>query len=213
MRASRVATVAVLAMAMGSTAAGQLASRPVEEWRRLLDAPERVAALRIDEVIGGLKLSPSDVVADLGAGTGPFVVAFAKAVPEGMVYAVEVDRGFLPLIDARARTAGVRNVRTVLGAFGDPSLPKADVDLAFMHDVLHHIADRDAYLRALAKYLSPRARIAVIDYKPDHSPHRDQPAMLVSRDQARDLLAAVGFTPVDDLSLFEDKWFVVFGRQ
>lgn len=213
MRASRVATLAVLAIAIGSTAAAQLASRPVEEWRALLDAPERVAALRIDDVIGALKLSPSDVVADLGAGTGPFVVAFAKAVPEGTVYAVEVDRGFLPLVDARARTAGVRNVRTVLGAFGDPSLPKADIDLAFMHDVLHHIADRDAYLRALTKYLSPRARIAVIDYKPDHSPHRDQPAMVVSKDQARDLLAAVGFTPIDDVALFEAKWFVVFGRQ
>lgn len=213
MRARRFVTLAILALALGSTAAAQLASRPVEEWRTLLDAPDRVASLRIDDVIAALKLSPADVVADLGAGTGPFVVAFAKAVPEGRVYAVEVDRGFLPLIDARVRTAGVRNVKTVLGAFGDPRLPKADVDLAFMNDVLHHIADRDGYLRSLATYLSPTARVAIIDYKPDRSPHRNEPAMLISREQARDLLSAVGFTPIEDVALFDDKWFVVFGRQ
>lgn len=213
MNARRLVSVAILAIAMGGTVAAQLASRPVEEWRTLLDAPDRVASLRIDDVIAGLKLSPADVVADLGAGTGPFVVAFAKAVPEGKVYAVEVDRGFLPLIDARVRTAGVRNVQTVLGAFGDPRLPKAHVDLAFMHDVLHHIADRDGYLRALTTYLSPRARIAIIDYKPDRSPHQNQPEMLISKEQATVLLAAVGFTPIEDVALFDDKWFVVFGRR
>lgn len=212
MKARRLAAGAILAIAMGSTAAAQLASRPVEEWRALLDAPERVAALKVDDVVAALKLSPADVVADLGAGTGPFVVSLARAVPQGTVYAVEVDRGFLPLVDARAQAAGVRNVRTVLGAFDDPGLPRADIDLAFMHDVLHHIADRDAYLRALARYLSPRARIAIVDYAPDRSPHRNDPSMLVSKAQARDLLAEVGFTPVDDIALFEDKWFVVFGR-
>jgi hypothetical protein len=37
--------------------------------------------------------------------------------------------------------------------------------------------------------------------------------MLISKEQARDLLAAVGFTPIDDVALFDDKWFVVFGRR
>ena len=185
--------------ALGASVAAQLASRPVEEWRKLLDAPERLAALKTDDVIARLKLRPGDVVADLGAGTGPFVVPFARAVPSGTVYAVEVDGGFLPLIDDRARSAGVANVRTVLGAFTDPKLP-ANVDVAFMHDVLHHVADRPAYLQALSKYLKPDARIAVIDYDPARSPHRDQPALLVSKDDARRLFAAIGFTPIDDIA-------------
>src|SRR5262245_46796869 len=92
---------------LAALAAPQLASRPVEEWRTLLDSPQRVAGLRIDEAIAKLKLRPDDVVADLGAGTGPFVVPFARAVPSGTVYAVEVDSGFLPLIDAKVRAAGV----------------------------------------------------------------------------------------------------------
>jgi hypothetical protein len=37
--------------------------------------------------------------------------------------------------------------------------------------------------------------------------------MLISKEQATDLLVAVGFTPVEDVALFDDKWFVVFGRR
>jgi ubiquinone/menaquinone biosynthesis C-methylase UbiE len=202
---------AVLVLAITAALVGQLASRPVEEWRKLLDAPDRVAALRVDETIAKLKLRPDDIVADLGAGTGPFVVPFAKAVPSGTVYAVDVDSGFLPIIDAKVKAAGVGNARSVLGAFGDPKLP-ASVDVAFMHDVLHHIADRPGYLKALAKYLKPDARVAIIDYDPARSPHRDQPALVVSKDDARRLLAEIGFTNVEDIPLFDDKWFVVFRR-
>ena len=201
----------VIVLALAATLAGQLASRPVEEWRKLLDSPERVAALRIDDAIARLRLGPGDIVADLGAGTGPFVVAFARAVPSGTVYAVEVDRGFLPIIEAKVRAAGVTNARTVLGEFVDPKLP-ASVDVAFMHDVLHHVADKPAYLLALSKYLKPTARVAIVDYEPSRSPHRDQASLVVSKEDARRLFAEIGLTRVEEIALFDDKWFLVFGR-
>lgn len=210
-RASRVFASLLALLGVAVPAAAQLASRPVGEWQRLLDSPERIAALRIDDVVARLGLKPTDVVADLGAGTGPFVVAFAKAVPAGVVYAVEIDKDFLPIIAERARTAGVGNVRPVLGEFTDPKLPAA-VDVAFMHDVLHHVADRRAYVRALAGYLKPGARVAIVDYHAERSPHAGQPEMVVSRDQARELFASIGLKVVDEVQLFDDKWFVVFGR-
>jgi SAM-dependent methyltransferase len=208
----QLAVVAALLATATASAKAQLASRPVDEWRKLLDAPERVAALKADEVIARLKLRPADIVADLGSGTGPFVVPFANAVPSGVVYAVEVDAGFLPLIENRARTSGVTNVQAVLGGFTDPKLPASNVDLAFMHDVLHHIEHRATYVAALSRYLKPNARVAVIDYKPERSPHQGRPALLVSKDDARALFARIGLKPIDDIVLFEDKWFVVFGR-
>ena len=178
LRPCRVLFSLLVLLGAAAPAAAQLASRPVGEWQRLLDSPERIAALRIDEVVARLKLKPTDVIADLGAGTGPFVVGFARAVPAGTVYAVEIDKDFLPIIAERARAAGVGNVTPVLGEFSDPKLPAA-VDVAFMHDVLHHVADRPAYLRALARYLKPGARVAIIDYHAQRSPHAGQPEMVV----------------------------------
>ena len=70
-----------LVLAVGlSQAAGQIASRPADEWVRTLERPERIEGLRIGEVIARLRLQPGDVVADLGAGTAVFSVPFGKAV-------------------------------------------------------------------------------------------------------------------------------------
>lgn len=213
MRQWRFACVMLSVIVFEVAAAAQIASRPAADWVKVLDSPERLAAMKIDEVVAALRLKPGDVVADLGAGSGPFVVPFSKAVTRtGKVYAVEIDRGFFPYIEQKARDAGATNVRTVLGEFSDPKLPAADVDVAFMHDVLHHIEKRPEYLRALVKYLEPSARIAVIDYNPANSPHRDDPSMQVSHDQAAAWLAGAGFKPVQTVQLFEDKWFVIYGR-
>ena len=60
--------------------------------------------------------------------------------------------------------------------------------------------------------MKPGGRIAIIDYEPARSPHRDQPALQVSKDQARAILADAGFKPLEDVALFEEKWFLIFGR-
>jgi ubiquinone/menaquinone biosynthesis C-methylase UbiE len=207
------AAVAVIIVGFASGAAGQLASRPADDWVKVLDSPERLAGLKIHEVAASLELDEGDVVADLGAGTGPFVVPFAAHVKEkGKVYAVDIDRGFFPYIQNRAKQAGVSNVQTVLGQPGDPRLPTADVDVAFLHDVLHHIENRGAYLKAVVKYLKADGRIAIIDYHPAQSPHRDDPALQVSKAQATAWLAEAGFTRSYEVPLFPDKWFVVYRR-
>lgn len=211
--AARAAAAAVMVLALASGASAQLASRPAEEWAKVLDSPERLAGLKIHEVAASLELGTGQVVADLGAGAGPFVVPFAAHVgPKGKVYAVDIDRGFFPYIQGRTKQAGVDNVQTVLGDAMDPKLPTADVDMAFFHDVLHHVENRSAYLKNLVKYLKPDARIAVIDYHPAQSPHRDEPALQVSKEQATAWLAEAGFKPLYEIPLFQDKWFVIYRR-
>jgi arsenite methyltransferase len=213
-RGGLAATAAVAITFAGvGTASAQLASRPAEEWVKVLDSPERVAGLKVNEVAASLEIDSGDVVADLGAGSGPFVLPFAAHVgPKGKVYAVDIDRGFFPYIESRVTQAGVSHVQTVLGDPTDPKLPSADVDLAFFHDVLHHVENRSAYLKTLVKYLKPDARIAVIDYHPAQSPHASEPSLQVSKEQTRALLAEVGFKPLYEIPLFPDKWFVIYRR-
>ncbi|HUP53352.1 MAG TPA: methyltransferase domain-containing protein, partial [Longimicrobiales bacterium] len=171
-----------LASAFPASLAAQLGSRPAEEWATTLENGRRLDALAIDRVVASIGLSPGDVVADIGAGTGIFSVPMAREVaPEGLVLAVEVDAGFLPIIESKARENGVDNVQPVLGEFGDPKLPQS-VDVAFFHDVLHHIEQRQAYIMALAQYMSVGSRIVVVDYdmNVEGVPHSNEPAMLIS---------------------------------
>ena len=90
----------VVVAAAGSRAwAGQLASRPADEWVKTLESPTRIASLKIDETIAKLQLKPGDVVADIGAGSGVFDAPLAAAVTSGAtrgkVYAVDIDQGLL----------------------------------------------------------------------------------------------------------------------
>ncbi|HEY7447710.1 MAG TPA: methyltransferase domain-containing protein [Vicinamibacterales bacterium] len=205
--------VVVLGGGASRDAVAQLGSRPAEEWRKTLDQPDRIAGLKADQVIARLALKPGQVVADLGAGTGVFSVPMAKAVtPGGKVYAVEVDKGYFGIITDKAKEARVTNVQTVLGEFGDPKLPASDVDVAFFHDVLHHIEDRTGYLKNVARYVKPSGRIVVIDLKPDQSPHKDQPNLVVSEEQVTAWMAAVGFNKVEKTDLFAEKYFLVYAR-
>jgi ubiquinone/menaquinone biosynthesis C-methylase UbiE len=206
--------VAMAALALAPAAAGQLASRPAEEWVKTLEAPARVAALKTDEVVAALELKPGDVVADLGAGTGLFALPLAKAVTSsGKVYAVEIDDGFLTLIRRKAGEQKVANLVTVSGKPTDPGLPARDVDVAFFHDVLHHVENRTEYLKNVVRYVEPAGRVVVIDYDTATSPHKDQPALVVSREQAITWMDDLGFTLSREPKVFTDKYFLVFTKR
>ena len=212
-----LAGAAAFVMCSGSvqTDARQLGSRSAEEWSKTLDTPARIAGLRIDEVVAHMALKPGERVADIGAGTGVFSLPMAKAVlPGGVVYSVEIEQGLLDLISRKVTEQHATNVQTVLGKFADPNLPVTDIDVALFHDVLHHIEDRASYLKALARYLKPSARIAVVEYDPARAAaHKNQPEMQLTREQAAALMAQAGFRPAQDFTdMFTDKWFVVYER-
>jgi ubiquinone/menaquinone biosynthesis C-methylase UbiE len=215
MRRQFVVTLAAFALAIGlaGPAAAQLAGRSAEEWIKTLDSPNRVASLKLAETIAALKIKPGQVVADIGAGTGIFSLAFVPSVrPGGKVLAVDVDEGLLAHIEEKATEQGMATyVQLVLGEFDDPKLP-VNVDLAFINDVLHHIEHRELYVKNLAKYLKPDGRVAVIDFRPGMGGHRNQPELQTPQDVATKWMAEAGLKPVEEINLFEDKWFVIYGR-
>ena len=194
--------VILLAAGLSHPAAGQLASRSADEWIKTLESPGRVADLRIDEVIGRLGLKPGDVVADLGAGAGVFSVPLARAVgPTGKVYAVEIDQALVDHISRKASDQKAGNVRAILGTFTDPALPSADVDVAFFHDVVHHIEDRPGYLKQVTRYLKPAGRFAIVELDAETGAHRNDPKLQITKDQLKSWLADLGFVQTAEYRL------------
>jgi arsenite methyltransferase len=198
--------------ALATPAAAQLASRPAEEWVKTLDAPDRVKAMKIDQVVAALDIKPGAIIADVGAGSGlvsgPLAIATGT---KGMLYAVDIDKDLLAHIAARAADQKIANIKTVLGEFTDPKLPEK-VDLAFMNDVLHHIADRATYLRNLASYLKPGGRIAIVDFIPASSPHSAQPELTVSEEQAATWLMQAGLKPAKKVTIFNDRFYIIYAK-
>jgi ubiquinone/menaquinone biosynthesis C-methylase UbiE len=199
-------------------ASAQLAARKAEEWVTTLEGPQRVSSQKVDQVLAHLKLKPGMLVADIGAGSGLFARPLAKAVaPNGTVYAVDIQQDLLDYINKRSADEKISNIQTVLGGFDDPKLPVRTIDLAFINDVLHHIRNRGVYLKALAGYLKQGGRIALIemDKNDPNTPHKNQPELLVGRDEIEKWMSDAGMKVVEEhADLFPGtKWFLIYGKQ
>ena len=50
----------------------------------------------------------------------------------------------------------------------------------------------------------------MIDFKPDQSPHKADPSLVVSEEQTTAWMAAAGLKPAEHINLFADKYFVIY---
>src|ERR1017187_6990723 len=123
-----------------------------DEYARVLEDPARDEWQKPHDVVMALDLKPTDVIADIGAGTVYFAPRFAHH--SGKVYAVDIDEKLLAIASKDAPP----NLTTVLAAGDDPRLPERSVDTIFFCDVLHHIENRPAYYTKLARALKPGGR-------------------------------------------------------
>ena len=182
-----------------------------EEWAKVFDAPDRDGWQRPAEVVAALALPPGARVADLGAGTGYFATRLARAVPAGLVYAVDLEDDMVAYLGQRAAREGLKNLRPVRGAADDPHLPEA-VDLILVVDTYHHIAARPRFFAALSSRLRPGGRLAIIDFKRE-SPMGPPPEHRIPPQTVAAELAEAGYRQVQDHALLEHQYFLVFQRR
>lgn len=185
-----------------------------QAWSERFDNPERDAWQKPAAVVEHLALRPDMRVADLGAGTGYFAVRFAAAVPEGAVFAVDIEPTLVEHMGARAEAEGLSNLQVVLGQPDGPGLGEA-VDVMFMCDVFHHLADPEAYFRAAADELAPGGRVVIVDFRKDNPDDAPGPpaAMRMSVERITEVMAAAGYERVgDDPGLLPYQYVLSFAR-
>lgn len=142
----------------------------VAKYIARLESDERVRDLDPETVIAKLALWPEATIADIGCGPGVFALRFARSVPRGVVFAVDVEPKQLDALREQLLAGGFENVVPVLASYSTPHLPSASCDLIFIADTYHHIDDRVAYMRRLQRALRSGGRLAVLEYKPGPLP-------------------------------------------
>ena len=181
-----------------------------ERYAKSFDDPARDAWQMPARVIEALKLAEDASVADIGAGTGYFSLRLAKLVPRGTVYAVDIEPKMLEYIRKRAKTAGLANLVTVEGDSVSPRLPKA-VDLVLVVDTYHHIPNRVAYFKGLAKGLTAAGRVAIVDFRKD-APDGPPPEFRFEAAQIVDEMAKAGYRLDTEHKFLPRQHFLVFSR-
>lgn len=179
-----------------------------EEWAARFEDPKRDGWQKPDEVLKALALPPDALVADIGSATGYFPVRFARAVPKGQVWGVDIEESMVQYLAARAMKEGLGNLTAVLGAPDDARLPKP-VDLITIVDTYHHIQERPAYFTRLAASLKPGGRLAVIDFRPGS---KMGPKEKLASSVVEGELAQVGYKKQASFDFLPEQYFVVFAR-
>ena len=172
--------------------------RTPEEYAKFLEGAERVARMQVPRVVQSLGLKPGMKVADIGSGSGLFTRPIAKSVAPGLVYAVDIDKALL---------GNVKNVETSVGTADDPKLPEP-VDLIFVCDTLHHIANQGPYLRMLRKYLVPGGRLAVIDFGERWPEGHEK--LHYTMAEFDGWMRDAGFTRVESFDWLDNSFFILF---
>lgn len=137
----------------------------------LLEGPDREKYQRPEQIMDHLGIGEGSLVADLGAGGGWFTIRLARRVlPNGLVYAQDIQPEMIGSIERRVQREGLKNVKTVLGTATDPNLPDP-VDVVLIVDAYHEMTDPVTLLKNVRKSLRPGGRVGIIEYsKAGHGP-------------------------------------------
>ena len=189
-----------IAQMMGHLGAGWL-ERPT---RDLEEQPQRL--------IDSLQLKPTDVVADLGAGTGYFTFRIAPLVPQGKVYAVDIQPEMLDILQVLEAEKQMTNVKPVLGDATDPNLPPASVDLALMVDAYHEFEYPNEMMQAVVKALKPEGRVILVEYRRENPFIPIKGLHKMTQKQVKKEMAAVGLTWLETQDFLPQQHVMVFGQ-
>lgn len=176
-----------------------------------MNDPSRDVWQKPKEVVEQLAILPGSRVADIGAGGGYFTWYLADAVgPQGIVYAVDTSETGLDIIRKDVQARNVKNVVPIQAEPMDPKLP-GPVDLMFSCDTYHHMTDRSAYFRSLARSLTADGRIAILDFHP-HGFFSGVLGHGTEADQVRREMEAAGYRRIADYFFIDRQHFQVFSR-
>ncbi len=140
-----------------------------------------------------MELLPASVVADIGAGTGYYTFAIARKIPEGKVYAVEIQDEMIKYLNEKKASTGINNVDVIKGTLQAPGLPENSVDLAIMVDVYHELEFPHEMLQAIKKSLKTDGAILLLEFRAEDPSIAIKPHHKMTIVQANKEMKANGF--------------------
>ncbi len=166
-----------------------------------------------NEIIKALEIQQGQTIADIGSGGGFFTFLFSQIVgEEGKVYAVDTNQEFLEFIDTQAIRLGLTNITIIHATEQTIPLPLNSIDLLFVRSVYHHLQNRIQYFSEALKLLTPKGRIAIIEYSLHgsrfsfyrRSGHNVPKEIIIEemRNAGFDVAASYDFLPIQSFTIF-----------
>jgi precorrin-6B methylase 2 len=178
-----------------------------------LERPSRSTSEHPQRFIEALSLQPTDSVADIGAGTGYISFRLAPLLPDGEVFAIDVQPEMLNIVERARQRRHMTNVKTILGTQQNPGLKAESIDLALMVDAYHEFAYPREMMAAIVQALKPNGRVVLVEYKAEN------PLIFIKRHhkmsvrQVRKEMLAIGLTWQGNVKVLPQQHVLVFRKE
>ena len=155
-------------------------------------------------------------IADLGAGSGHYTIAAAKALAStGRVYAIDAQKELLSKLKNSAAREGLYNVEVIWGDIEKVSgtrLSDGSVDLVFLCNVLFQLEDKTNIIKEIKRILKPTGRTLVVDWSDSFGGIGPKPDMVIKKETVMDNFQKEGFHLDREISAGMHHYGLIFKK-
>lgn len=155
-----------------------------------------------------------DVVADFGAGSGFYLKILSEAVGQtGKVFACEIQKSLVDKLGDIIRLQGLGNVTPLWCDLEEPQgikIRNEVLDAAILVNTLFQLEDRHVALVEMRRTIRSGGVLHVIDWAESFGGLGPQPAQVITKEAAIDLLEAAGFIYERDYPAGDHHYGIAF---
>lgn len=177
-----------------------------------LERPSREISEQPQQVVDSLDLNPTDIVADIGAGTGYFSFRIADLVSQGKVLAVDIQPEMLDMINFLKTENKITNVEPILASVINPNLPDNSVDLALMVDAYHEFEYPREVMQGIVRSLKPNGRVVFVEYRGENPLIPIKALHKMTQNQVRKEMKSVGLRWLETKKFLPQQHLMVFEK-
>ena len=177
-----------------------------------LERPEREQEEQTRKLLKNMDLRETDVIADIGAGSGYHVFRMAKKAKKGTIFAVDIQPEMLKAIEDKRSNKQKDQILTILGEEQSTNLPPNAIDKVLMVDVYHEFSHPVEMLASIWQALKPGGLVYLIEYRAEDPMVPIKKVHKMTEAQAAKEFEAAGFKLQENIDNLPWQHCMVFSK-
>lgn len=170
-----------------------------------------------EKVIESINFLSGMKAADFGCGAGFYTIALAKRAGEkGKVYAIDIRKEMLELVNSKAKSEHLLNIETIWGDLEEKEgshLAEELVNAVIISNILFQAEDKEAVIKEAARILKPEGMAVVIEWEKAKTPAGPKDENKLDQSQVKDLFVKSGFSVEKQFYAGEHHYGIIFKKK